>query len=225
MWVPNSIQISRELIQAELDRKIPAGTMLAVAAFSMHYATKETAKKILETFSLDRSAAKVAWKFLETGEVVTSDGEILSPSKVESPAKPSPNLPIDSSDSTIPSLVNKYFPDWPTPTSEQIKNITLLANNDTEVVDNALFQMANGNTDIRNPIVLLLYKLKNESAEKIAQDRAIIERKGRSGDSIIRETMRKADALIPTLPTPQATDANTEALRKLRGLVERGRAE
>ena len=223
MWQPNSIQISKELIQCELDKEVPTGTTVAVAAFMMKSATKETAKNIVEFFQLERDAAKVAWRFLQTGQIVTPDGEILEPAVVESLAPTAPSHPSANSDSENPGvkeLFTTYFPDWPAPTSEQCKS-ALSKVSDVKVIDNALYSMANGNSEIKNPIILLLWILNNRSAESIAQDREILEMKGRSSDSIVRAAMRQADAQIPSLPKPEATQAGVDLIRSLKDKVER----
>lgn len=231
MWVPDSIQISRELVKAELDGKIPAGTSVAAAAFMMSGATRETAPAVMQMFSLERNAAKCAWIFLNKGQIVTPDGEILTEtSVVESPAPAEPNHPTVPSDSMsgspdkhdqVKGLFTKYFPNFVLPTDEQCEQMLKLGN--LGVIGCALEVFAAGNQDIKNPITLLLWKLKNTSEEQIRQEWEILQKKGRSGDSIVRETMRKAEAEIPNLPTPQATKGTVDLLRELKDRVERGR--
>lgn len=232
VWVPDSIQVSRALIKAELDGKIPAGTSVAAAAFMMTGANKETAKKCVEMFSLDKNAARCAWIFLNKGQIVTSDGEILTEASED--ASPvtvdAPNHPTDSSDSMngsldkhiqVQTLFKKYFPNFVLPTDEQCEQMLKMSN--LAVIGNALEVFASGSQEIKNPITLLLWKLKNSSEAQIRQEWEILQKKGRSGDSIVRETMRKAEAELASLPAPQATAEGTDLLRQLKDKVERGR--
>jgi hypothetical protein len=228
MWSPDTVQISKDLIEAEVQGTIPIGSSTAAAVFTMNSATKETARSLVERFNLDRNAATVAWKFLQTGQIATSDGEILTETirEAASPAPPAPSRPSAPSDyqtESVNECLKKHFPNWVDATPEQAENIRKLAR-DMSVIDNALYVFANNGTEIQNPITLLLWKLKNASTEQIAQERAILEKKGRSSDSLVRETMRKADAIIPSLPTPQATREGTDLIRSLRERVDRGRS-
>jgi hypothetical protein len=166
-------------------------------------------------YSLNTEAARIAWKFLSTGRIVTEDGEIVSAERVGvgSPAPTATPSHSEPSASEITSLFLKYFPNEVGPTSEQMKGLSTIS---LERLDNILYTMAYGTKPITTPVVLALWKIHNESEEKNAQDRESMERKGRSGDSIVREASRKLDALIPTIPPPVATEDSLSVIRAMR---------
>lgn len=234
MWTPDTVQISKDLIEQEVKGTIPAGSSVATAVFMMNSATKETAKTLVETFRLDRDAATVAWKFLQTGKIVTADGEILtetsvaaSPSKVVAPNPPTaPSVSSTNADvvEAVRVVFKRYFPNWVEPTAEQCMDIMNKVR-DIEFVDNALYNMANGKQEIKNPITLLLWLTKNRTFEQVQQEREILEKQGLSGDSIIRKAARAAEAMIPDLPPPTTTQDDVDLLKALREKVERGRSQ
>jgi hypothetical protein len=227
VFVPNTIQLSRELVQAELEGKAPAGTSLAAAAFTMNSVTRETAKEIIEQYSLNRQAAVIAWKYLETGKIVTVPTATKSEPEVESPENTEVNQATEATVSTtiqeIKDTFKRHFPDWPALTVQQAEEFQTKLRYPYEL-DDILFQMANGSKEITNPIVLAFWKFNNEQPDKHRQDRQMIQRKGITGDTLIRRAMREAEAMIPDLVKPEATTETVDNLRALRERVERGRA-
>lgn len=231
MWLPDSFQVPRAVIVAELAGEIPVGTTMATVAFLLNQATtKEQASATVKSFRLSNDAAKIAWRFLGTGKLVTLDGEILSEVSTGFPSNPTSTptqpSPVSNSDSEKPSALNgyvaetwaKHMPDEPMLTRDQIIEIEGLIrekNQSMEWLDNILIDIrATGKA--KNPIAVMLWKFKNESPDKARQNAERHRLHPPPVDNVIRGAMARAKAEIAALPPEEATDKTVKRLNALK---------
>lgn len=230
MWVPNTVQVPWELVLAEHRQEVPVGTIVAAAVFTMNGATKETAKQIAKSYSLTPVTAAAAWKFLQTGQIGGNGGATANPEPIpveeRSPeTREGSNPPSESWDSEsrwVIELFEEYFPNA-IPDERVAGTIAQLAGDNMKLVEALLINMTHGPEEPRSPIGLALHLLRNQNHEDILSIAADHTKKGKTGNSIVREAMRKAEAMIPTLPTPEATPQTVDLLQQLKEQVERGR--
>ena len=216
---------------SELAGDIPVGSTMAVVAFLLNQVTtKEQATATVKSFRLSNDAAKIAWRFLGTGKLVTLDGEILSEVSTGFPSNPTSTptqpSPPSNSDSEKPSaslgvLAERWafnMPGEPMLTSDQLRDIQALLdehNQTDEWFTNVLIDIKSTGK-AKNPIAVTMWKMKNESPDKARQNAERHRLHPPPVDNVIRGAMAAAKAQIAALPPEEATDKTVKRLNALK---------
>lgn len=221
MWEPNTVQVPTSVVKREQNGELPSGTTLALAALLM----TRPMPNATNVQGVDPTAAKVARKFLETGLIVTEDGEILDATpEAESPSAPTPNpatAPQDSNpeidrDAQVTDMFRASFPDHVTPTIEQIDNIWKSSKEDMNLIADILLIGEHSSKPILAPPGFTLYMLGNKPHDKLREEAEILRRKdSHTPETIVARALKKAEQQIKELPDPGPNPARTERLRKL----------
>jgi hypothetical protein len=238
VWQPDTFQVPRAVIVAELAGEIPVGSTMATVAFLLsQVTTKEQASATVKSFRLDQSAAKIAWRFVGTGKLVTLDGEVLydqsngyrssptntptvpsTPSTSDSEKPSEPKFLVEVSLGVIAETWAKHMTGEPQLTTDEMKEVRTLLGEQNQTVDwlvNILLDIKNtGNA--KKPISLMMWKLRNESPEKSAQNAERHRLHPPPVDNVIKGAMERARAEIAANPPAQTTDKTVERLSKLK---------
>lgn len=210
MWKPNTVSVPTEMIHAEIRGTVPTGTTLATAAFLIDSSAMQNPKT---------EAGRIAKAFLETGNLVTMDGEILEPEDESPSTEVAPPSPSESNSIDLEALYREKFSDFPEPTAEQWQMLWDLSKQDAEWLQ-AVFVILEDSIlkggDVKSVIAVSSWNLRNVPRQETLNKAAAIARKGHTGTSLVRDVMRKAESEIRSMPKPTPDEKHLERLRKMK---------
>ena len=224
MWTPNSVQVSRELVLAELEKRVPAGTSVAAVAFMLAHATRETAKEIVSQYGLDRDAAATAWTYQTTGKIVTEDGVIetetiptSSEAKVASPSKT--NDTGETFGSWLGTELLRYFPQATPFVPGVLTEIEEKLGGDRDWAED-IFLTIKGIPNVNKPTGMFIYHVRNVSRDEAAQKAAAERNKKPTTDDILDTVLAQAATRMKDLPPPGPTDEEVKRRKAMNDAAE-----
>lgn len=217
MWQPDTIQVPRKLLSAELTGTVPAGTVLVYSLMEMPI---QLTKEMMDQYHLSQEAGKAASAFKTTGEVVTTDGE-MTPTElvVASPAENIPKSLIVQPLSTneIKDIFKSGFPNLQPPDHKLCEQLDDWSNHDIDAVQNLCTILLNYHKKVESLPGLLLWFIKNKTVQDVADGAEHYRTMKKSPKNLINEVLRKADAQIKTMARPVANQQVVDDLDTLLG--------
>lgn len=220
MWQPDTIQIPLALVEAELANTVPAGTVLAFAT----YRIKRTSST---PTNLSVEAINVARNFHETGQLVTSDGEMLeiTPEAVNH-AENIPNQvteePVSKiTNAEIRKLFKTAFPEFVTPTTDQAAELYRLAHGRKDVLEAAITQMVNHPRPVNEPVGLAVWIIGKHEPDWVIEQAALTQKKAQKNpNQVVSRVLRTAEQQLASLSKPVATQQTVNDLDTLLGELD-----
>ena len=209
---------------------IPIEFMLAVLAITIEPDIDQTI--LMNDLEISVDIAIAARHFLETGQIVTEDGEILlqlerNPDEnIENPAiEPSDsdwetNLRIEVE--SIWTLFKRTFPDHVGPDEEMEAQLLEAADNDKHLIADVVLILEMSDKPVHTPPTLTLWMLKNKSHNNLREQAEILRRtKAKNANTLITRTLRESEEKIKRAPplgaSPERVSQLSSLKEKLRG--------
>jgi hypothetical protein len=221
-WEPDSIQLPTSFVQAALTKRVPAESLLALAAFLLNRPTPP--KAIVETIGLDRDTALIAWKFLETGQIVTSDGVIETETRKTStaPVVASPNKTSDTGEtfgSWLGTELARYFPQATPFVPTVLDQIVEKLDGDRDWATD-IFLTIKGIPNVQKPTGMFIHHVRNVSRDEVAQKAAAERNKKPTTDDILDTVLAQAATRMKDLPPPGPSEEEVKRRKAMNDAAE-----
>lgn len=215
MWQDETLTISKTFTKAMLQGIIPIESIVALLAIMMEpYHAPEL---IAQDNELDLELVIRVFHFLETGQIVTEDGEIVL-EMVRNPEKNTQNPATEHLVSeTIYDMFKRVWPNAVGPAPDMVESLLEESNSDREIINDVVLILEMSDTPIHTPPTLALWWLKNKDHNAIREEADILRRtKAKSANTIITRTLRESEEKIKRMPQPGASPERIAMLRSLK---------
>lgn len=176
---------------------------------------------------LSPEAVSVALAFHETGQLVTSDGEMLETTpKVVNPVENTPSQvteePVSKiTNAEIRKLFKTAFPEFVTPTTDQAAELYRLAHGRKDVLEAAITQMVNHPRPVNEPVGLAVWIIGKHEPEWVIEQAALTQKKAQKNpNQVVSRVLRTAEQQLASLSKPVATQKTVDALDELLGELD-----
>lgn len=217
-WLPNAVQIPKELIQKELEQELPDATTLAAAAIILNQGMTKT--QIMQRFGLDQSCVEAAWSFLRGANSVVPD---RSPKPNQTATNNGTGNATRDFAAIICQKTNESFPQATAMTLTDAQNLLKTATTrgiefDAELLDTLILIMQDY-ADTKKPIDyapgFMAMLLNKRGADQLHAQGAAIRAKGQTTEGILKRTLREANQQVKEIELPSPS-TQADLLKKMR---------